>query len=377
MTPMSSATVLLLWLATQAPQAPQSPKAPAAPPPSPLLALEVRHLPRAQVLAGREQLVLEAEVTPAYRLAALVAHHRNAGETAFRETAFELKEASRYAAIIPYSAEQHAPVEYYLTARDTDGNESLRFASAELPHSVLIQVPDRELERSALLASYGHRKSRVSLFAEYVDFGSTRAGAIHYLDRYYRLEADYLHRLLTEVAGLRVDSIRIGVGHLRARVPPIDLPVPPNFPPLEGAPLTVRTGLDYGFSELEVGLSSLFGFTSRLVLGGNAEGFAAGLGGKLRIGPVRGSHVELGAETISGLGTTGTVRLTWDTVTRVPMSAAVQVTNFPDGPTGVRLLYRADFELSPALTLGALVGYQARVSVSGGPTLGLASSYAW
>jgi len=373
MTSISTATALLLWLTTQAPQ---SPKAPDAPPRLPPPALEVRHLPRAQEASGKE-LVLEAEVTPAYRLATLVAHHRNAGETAFRETAFELKEASRYAAIIPIPSEQRVPVEYYLTARDTDGKESLRFASAELPHTVLIQVPDHELERSALLASYGHRKSRVSLFGEYVDFGSTRAGPVHYLDRYYRLEADYLHRLLTEVAGMRVDAIRIGVGHLRARVPPIQLPVPSDWPPLEGAPPTVRTGLDYGFSELNVALGSHFGFTSRLVLGGNAEGFAAGLGGSLRIGPVRGSHVELGGETISGLGTTGTVRLAWDTVTRVPMSAAIQVTNFPDGPTGVRLLYRADFEVSPTFSLGALIGYQARISISGGPTLGLASSYAW
>jgi hypothetical protein len=370
---MSTATVLLLLLATQAPQPPKAPASPPAPPPPELV---VRHVPRAQVPSGRE-LVLEAEVTPAYRLAALVAHHRNAGETDFRETAFELKEASLYAAIIPISPEQRTPVEYYVTARDTDGKESLRFASAELPHTVLIQVPDRELERSALLESYGHRRSRVSLFAEYVDFGNTRAGNVRYLDRYYRLEADYLHRLLTEVAGVRVDSIRIGVGHLRARVPPIDLPVPPDWPPLAGAPPTVRTGLDYGFSELAVGFSPRFGFTSRLVLGGNAEGFAAGLGGKIRIGPARGSHVELGAETISGLGTTGTVLLAWDTVTRVPMSAAVQVSSFPDGPTGVRLLYRADFELSPAFTLGALAGYQARISISGGPTLGLASSYAW
>jgi hypothetical protein len=373
MTSLSTATALLLWIATQAPQASQAPKAPPPPPPPPL---EVSHAPVAQVPAGRE-LVLEAEVTPASRLAALVAHHRGAGEKDFRETAFTLTEQGRYAAILPTPAGQHAPVEYYLTARDTDGQESAPFASAELPHSVLFQVPDSELEREALLALYGQRRSKVSFFSEYVDFGPSRAGTVRYLDRYYRLEADYLHRILTDVGGIRLSTIRIGVGHLRARVPPIQPPVPPNFPPLEGAPPTVRTGLDYGFSELAVGLSAHFGVTTRVVLGGNAEGFAAGLGGQLRIGRERGAHVELGVETISGLGTTGTVRLAWDTVQRVPMSAAVQVTNFPDGPSGVRLLYHADYELTPALTVGALVGYQARISISGGPTLGLTSSYAW
>ncbi|WP_224243252.1 hypothetical protein [Hyalangium gracile] len=369
MTPLSTATALLLWLATQAPQA-SKPPAPAPPP------LEVRHVPLAQVFSGRGELVLEAEVTPAFRLGQLVAHHRVAGQSTFQETAFTLIEPSHYAATLPLPPEQRAPVEYYLTVRDTDGKQSFPFASAEAPHTVLIQVPDKELEREALLASHGHRRSRVALFAEYVDYGSTRAGTVRYLDRYYRLEADYLHRLLTDVAGIRVDSIRIGVGHLRARIPPSELPIPSEFPPLE-IPPTRRTGLDYGFSELEVSLSPHFGYTTRLVLGGNAEGFAAGLGGRLRIGPVRGSHVELEGETTSGLGSSGTVRLAWDTVPRVPMSAAIQVTSFPDGPTGVRLLYRADFELSPSLTLGAQVGYQARISISGGPTLGLASSYAW
>jgi hypothetical protein len=71
------------------------------------------------------------------------------------------------------------------------------------------------------------------------------------------------------------------------------------------------------------------------------------------------------------------VRLVWDTVPRYPMSAAVQVTDVPSGPAGVRLLYRVDHALSESLLLGAQVGYQARASVGGGPTLGLATSYVW
>jgi hypothetical protein len=365
MTTLSTATALLLWLATQ------TPSAPSAPPP-----LEVRHVPLAQVYAGRP-LTLEAEVTPASQLAELVAHYRLAGETEFREAAFGRNTEGRYAAVIPLPEGHSTPVEYYLTARDAQGMASTRFASAQLPHRVLIQVPEKLLERDAVLKLYAGKRSRVAASAEYVDFGAVSVGTVRYLDRYYRLEMDYLYRLLTDVGGLRVDSIRIGVGHLRARVPPIRPPAPQNWPPLEGAPPTLRTGLDYGFSELDVALSPLFGFASRLVLGGNAEGFAAGLGGRLRIGRPRGSRVELEGETISGLGTSGTVRLGWDTVPRLPMSAAVQVTNFPQGPDGVRLLYRADLEVSDTFTLGAVIGYQARISVGGGPTLGLATSYSW
>jgi hypothetical protein len=388
MTSLSTATALLLWLSTQAPATPAAPasadkSAPAAPgkaaPAAPGKAappftdsLEIRHVPLAQGFGGKP-LVLEAEVTPAIRLAALIAHHRFAGETDFRETAFARTETGRYAAILPLAPGPHTPVEYYLTARDTDGKESVRFASAELPHTVLIEVPERLLEREALLEAYGRRTSRVALAAEYVDYGTRRLGNARYVDRYYRIESDYLYRMLSNVGGLRVDSIRIGVGHLRARVPPEQ----PGFPPLEGPSPQLRTGLDYGFSELDLGLSSAFGVTGRLVLGGNAEGFAAGVGGRLRIGRPHGSRLELEAETTSGLGSTATLRLGWDTVPRIPMSAAVQVTSFPVGPTGVRLLYRADFEVSDSFTLGALVGYQGRVSIYGGPTVGLSSSYSW
>jgi hypothetical protein len=64
-------------------------------------------------------------------------------------------------------------------------------------------------------------------------------------------------------------------------------------------------------------------------------------------------------------------------VPRFPMSATVQVTNVPSGPTGVRLLYRVDYKFTDSFMLGAQAGYQARASRGGGPTLGLAASYGW
>ncbi|HEX8824502.1 MAG TPA: hypothetical protein VF794_31560, partial [Archangium sp.] len=67
-----TATCLLLLLGAQ-PPAPA-----AATPPPPPEPLEVRHVPTAQMVAGT-QLVLKAEVAPAWRLGALVAHYRSAG----------------------------------------------------------------------------------------------------------------------------------------------------------------------------------------------------------------------------------------------------------------------------------------------------------
>ncbi|QRO02083.1 hypothetical protein JRI60_25265 [Archangium violaceum] len=362
---LSTATCLLLLLAAQ------PPPAGATPPPPPAEPLEVRHIPAAQVTAGTE-LVLRAEVAPAWRLGALVAHHRATGEKDFRDTAFELSSDGTYAAVIPITAEQRVSVEYYLTARDTEGVESVRFASAQAPYPVLVDVPQSTLEREALLAVYGQRRSRVSASAEYVDYGSQTIDGTRYQDHYYRLEANYLYRLLTQVGGLRIDSIRIGVGHLRAHTPPFGLTAPG-----EPARPELRPGLDYGFSEVDVGFNPYFGLGLRLTLGGNATGFSAGFGGKVRIGRPHGAHAEIGGEYTAGLGGAGTVRLVWDTVPRFPMSAAVQVTNVPSGPTGVRLLYTVDYQLTDAILIGAQAGYQARASVGGGPSLGFSASYGW
>jgi hypothetical protein len=362
---LSTATCLLLLLSGQAPA--EQPTTPATP--SALEPLEVRHVPRAQALAGRP-LVLEAEVAPAWRLGALVAHYRAAGETEYREVPFELSAEGPYVATLPVPDWQRVPVEYYLTARDREGVESVRFASAETPHPVLLEVPPALLEVDLLLERYRQRRSRVRLAAEYVDYGSLELEGTRYADSYYRVEADYLYRLLTFTGALRLDSIRIGVGSLRANTPPFPMPG-------QSTPTAQRQGLDYGFSEVEATISPGFGLAARLLLGGNASGFALGVGGRIRIGRPYGSHAEIEAETTAGLGSAATLRLAWDTVPRFPMSAAVQVTNVPSGPFGVRLLYTVDHELAEGFMLSAQVGFQARSAVGGGPTLGLGASYGW
>jgi len=364
---LSTATCLLLLLTAQKP-----PAAAATPPPPAAEPLEVRHVPTAQVVSGNP-LVLKAEVAPAWRLGALVAHYRAAGEKDFRDVAFELSADGTYAATLPVSADQRVPVEYYVTARDTDGVETVRFASPTQPHPVLIEVDPYSLAREAVMEVYGQRRSRVGAFGEYVNYGRTTVNGTRYSDRYYRLETDYLYRLFTQVGAMRIDSIRIGVGHLRAHTPPFDLTLSPG----QGALPTLRPGLDYGFSELDVGFSPYFGLSARLLLGGNATGFAAGFGGRIRLGRPQGSRAELEGEYTAGLGGLAGIRLAWDTVPRFPMSAAVQVTNVPSGPVGVRLLYRVDYQVSDAFLIGAQAGYQARASVGGGPTLGFAASYGW
>jgi len=363
---MNALTTGILFLSLAASPAPTPPKA--------VTPLEVRHVPAAEVAAGTE-LVLRAQATPAWRLKSLLAHWRYQGEPSFRELPFEKSADNNFAAVIKVPPEARQPLEYYVTAEDTDGQTSPRFASPQLPHPVIVLSSEDQLQREAVLDVYGHRRSRVGLFAEYVSnlrLGTVKTqGGTDYEDWYYRAEADYLYRLFEGVQGFRIDSLRVGMGTLRGAVPTPYLTLnPTDF-------TNTRVGLDYGFSEVDFAFHPLFGVSAKVLLGGNASGFAAGFGGKIRIGKPRASRVELEGEYVSGLGATGTFRLAWDTVPRVPMSAAAQVTNLPGGPAGVRLLYRVDWNVTEAVTVGGQLGYEARSVVGGGPSLGLAASFAW
>lgn len=358
-------TVVLLLATAPGRTTPTAPAAPAADEP-----LRIRHTPVAEVLAGTD-LVLRAQVTSSWKLGALVAHHRVAGESDFAKAPFEKSADGSYVATIRVPPEQRRPVEYYLTAAGTDGVESLPFASPMLPHPVIVQSTEGELEREAILDVYGRRRSRVSLSGEYVSYGRARVGDVTFPDSYYRAEADYLYRLFQGGSSVRIDTIRLGMGTLRGQVPSAYV---------SGDPFSqesARAGIDYGFSEVELSFHSLFGISAKLLLGGNARGFAPGGGARVRIGRPRGSRVELEGEYISEIGMSGSFRLIWDTVPGLPMSAGGQVTNIPGGPAGVRLIYGIGWELSDAVTLGAQLGYQARQSVGGGLTVGLSSAFAW
>ncbi|HLL55685.1 MAG TPA: hypothetical protein VK447_19145 [Myxococcaceae bacterium] len=380
MNALSTGLLLVILSAAEAPKA----NAPTATPPAAAAAtqrpegpLVVRHVPAAEVNAGTD-LVLRAQVTPAWRLSALSARWRYAGETEFREALFEKSAEGSFAAVIRVPPEERRTLEYFLVAQDLDGKRTSPFASAELPHPVIIQSSEDQLQREAMLDVYGRKRSRVGLFAEYVSYirlGSVRVtGGQTYEDWYYRAEADYLYRLFESVGGLRIDGIRVGMGTLRGGIPTLYLTGGVEDPT---QPTNTRVGIDYGFSEVDVSLHPVFGVSAKLLLGGNARGFAAGFGGKVRIGRPRGSRVELDADYVSGIGFNATFRLAWDTVQGLPMSAAGQITNVPGGPPGVRLMYRVDWEMSESFTIGGQLGYEARQSIGGGPSLGLAASFAW
>jgi hypothetical protein len=249
------------------------------------------------------------------------------------------------------SGDRVAPpgVEYFVSA---DGQPV--FASAAEPYYVtVVSTEDTLLARSALRAHAGLRsKARVAF--ESVDYGE-RAGVA---DHYYRIEGDYAYSLYRAVY-----TIRIGGGILRS---------------VAGAAGTVAPGLDYGYAEIRWRLGESVFVDTRGMLGADAEGFQPGAACALLIGKPEGVYVAFGGQVTGRAGSDGYLQLRWDTIPTVPMSARVEVTDFPSRAqaVGVRLVFDASHDLGTITVLGE-IGYQARDSHIGGATLGGAIAYAF
>jgi len=347
----------------------------------------VRHLPPAEVTAS-EPLRIEAQVERGWKLDALDLHWRSAGGP-WTRTPFGKAADGAWAAVVLATDVVPPAVEYFITSREAGGEDVERFASAAVPHPVLVSPADEDLEHQRRLLRHGGRRSRTRAVGEWVDFGSrgrTASGGT-YRDRYYRTEAEYQYRILTTL-----ESIQLGMVHFRGDVPP-----PSAFRAGTSSDPVRGTGMDYGYAEITLALTDVVAVKGRLLLGADDLGFATGAGASLRLGEPTRAHLELGAETIQRVGNDGFVRFAWNTVPRWPMSLTLHVTNQPaaplkpdapaslpdslrldeGAPTGVRAVWEVGYELTRQVTFLVRAGYQARVSTAGGPTLGAALEMEW
>lgn len=345
--------------------------------------LHFSHRPPAEVASG-SPLLIAVSVENGWRLGALELHWRRANQE-WNTVKLGKAENGGYAAIVGPTEVRPPSIEYYLSSREPGQAEVNRFASAQVPHPVVVHASDDEQTREDRLVRYRSHSSRASFSGEYAGFGGHGAydagnGVRHpYRDQYYQVQADYSYRLFTVL-----QAIKLGVVRVRGEVPP---PLAFDSSTTVFNENTRRTGIDYGFGELAFNLVDRLGFTARLILGADDLGFATGAGGTLRIGADTGTHAELGGQIIQRYGFDTFLRLAWDTVPRWPIGFSIHLTNAPNAPVGlgatpdhpltdggapvgIRALLDAGFEATQHVTLLMKVGYQARFSTDGGPTLG-------
>ena len=324
------------------------------------LASEVRHLPPAESNPD-VPLTLTATVARGWE-STIEVRYRAVGTSSWAKAEFRRQDDDAYQVTIPAASVQPPGLEYFIVDH---------FASAERPHRVNIYRDELSLRRDRVLHRYHHRKARVRLAGEWVDYGDRDMGDHTIHDRYLRLDADFSYLLLS----FPLKALRFGYTRLLGETPYSS----------RGDDGTCRTGdsredcaYDAGFKvggwfELRFSIRDGIDFDARGMVVATSSGFNVGARGEFRIGVEDSTHVAIGGEHIADVGDAAFVRLGWGTVPGFPMAATVEITDFPAErrAAAVRLLYDVAHPFADGLRVGLRVGYQARDQQIGGLSAGL------
>ncbi len=279
-----------------------------------------------------------------------------------------------YAVIIPKEHTRGAQLGYAIEADGVAGGRTALFASRERMQDVTLLPDEDDVAESAFLRRIEGRRSVVGAQAELVRFGSTQAnvgdGAANgpkrtedVADQYYRFEGSYTYRL-----GKVVSEFGIRFGIVRGR----------SIVPGEVDPGKFDVGLNYGSPRVRFRATDFLHFDAEFLTSVTEVGYSVGGGGAVLLGDPTAMHVAFGMEGVQVFGVRGYTKVRLPLGTRVALAPSIEITNMPHADkAGVRLLGDVDVRVTSGLSLGARLGYQARVFDTGGPTLGLGGAYAF
>ncbi len=337
------------------------------------------HTPPAALEAG-EAMILKVVVDRDWKLDKLWVDLRGRGGAEWTRLPLLRTEGAVFAVRVPQAMLQPPGVEYCIASVDLEGTTRAHFASQQAPHAVQINGDTEETRLAERLSMHGGRRSSFKAFGEATLYGrrlelvegGARERTDAFSDTFWTSDLEYTYRTL----GALYD-IRFGLGLMRGQRSTLqngDVVIGGGGD--EAAP---EPGLNYGWSEANLALNRNFSLGGRLILGASEEGFAAGVGGVLRIGDIAGTHLAVGGQLLQDAGNVGFMTFAWDTVPRAPMALTIEITERPDAdanPLGTRMLLDLGFEVVEGLTLTARIGYAARnEAVEGGPVFGVGATY--
>ncbi len=323
------------------------------------------HATPAALKAGHRA-ILRATIKRDHKLERAWVGVRAIGAAEYRELPLERADDHGFAAVVPRELVQPPGIEYYIASKGRDGVVRQHFATAQSPSALLVSGDTRETITERRLGDHGGNRSSFQLRGEATLYGRRLADPMDpksstdkFTDNVFLTEAEYHYRFLTTL-----HDIRFGVGLLRGQHPEVT-----GVPVVDGD----DPGLNYGWSEVNFALHDNLSFGARLILGASEDGFAAGVGGVVRIGPLTQTHLEVGGELLQDVGNRGWLAFKWTTVPKVPMGFAIEVTERPDGtlsPPGTRLIYDAGVQLADGFLLTGRIGYAARTEALEGGIVG-------
>ena len=333
----------------------------------------VRHVPVAEAEAG-EALVVPASVERAFE-STVTLHFRPVLGGSWSAAEFQ-RQGEEWTATIPADKVDAPGIDYYIVEVGADGRTVPAFASEAMPHRIVVRRSDRDLRKDRDLARTAGRRSRAAATGEWVDFGARtyeKDGVSAELpDRYYRIDASYRYQLLA----YPLKAFRLGYIRLLGTTPDAALD---DGRDCEGDVRSCDFEAGFkvgGYFELRFALVDGVEVDARGNFMATSEGFNVGGRGELRFGVEDGSHAALGGEVLAEVGTSAFFRLGWDTVPGAPMTATVELLDYPASvrATGVRMVYGIAHPFESGLRLGARISYQARDQVVGGAGAGLTAS---
>ena len=300
----------------------------------------VVHVAPTSVVAGHP-IELEAMIDAPFS-ESLSVRWRPIGAARWLDVAFERSAAGGWFASLPGAV---APgVEYYIRGTDAAGTELEHFASEREPHVVRVDpaLYDRleTLDRQRL---DGHL-NEVSLEVQAHDFGNR----YEFRDRYLRSELVYTHRLLRVL-----HEVAFGFGSITGRTPTMSDPAGED----------VLRGERYGFGQVRLRVHPSVFIDGRIGLGVSQEDFDTTLRSVFTFGKPWRSCVQIGGEYFGDVGSTGWVRLQWDTAPPLLMGASIVRTDLPGvmiDPAGLYIAYDVAYQVAARFTMKAQLSYGAR-----------------
>jgi len=330
----------------------------------------VFHLPLVEASAGKPVHVTISS-TDLVALGQVELFYRQAGDESWHSLGFGQREAGDWVATIPANRVISGGLEYRIVSSKDGGTPVNRFASVSEPQRIRVKGDSTASKYARELARYDGHTSQARVHYRRDDFGDN--GNLE--DNMWGATTDLTFRVLGTLRALR-----FGVSRMRAETVTSATETSLN----DGAATqgedasAISTGYDAGFAELQFGFSDTFGVSTQVQLGANLESFTAGYRLATRLGMEPGTHVEIYGEGVGGIGFVGGMGLHWDTVPHVPMSTAIEVTNWPNADqVALRLLTEAQIPVTKAIDLTVQGTYQARTQLLGGFGFGVGSAFSF
>jgi hypothetical protein len=325
------------------------------------------------VAEAHQPLAVRAEIDHPELVRRVLLVYRLGDEPGFRSIEFLRASDGPYVAIIPEEEVNWPSITYAIELERTDGKREAVFATRAAPHRVLVPEDLMDIRERALYERHAGRRSLFAGSFEYVSFGKSRVdpaiGDGDVSDYYWRAEGSYTYRPFRIVSEF---GVRAGVLRGKAPVPVRELA------PGQSEQERYDVGLNYGGPRVRFRATDIVHLDGELVVGVTEVGFSWGGGGAILIGDAYGAKLTLGFESLEIFGTRLYSRMDLVAGAGVTVAPMIEVSDMPSADKfGVRLLGEVAVDVGQGFGVALRGGYQARVSTSGGPSVGATLSYAF